>query len=408
MSAFGVGYSETSDSYTAGRRAASEAVVNGGIEGRSVDVCFLFCTSRHTPDEFWAGVKSVTGDCPMIGGYANGTISNDNLGYDGFQTIVGLLSSETIQPYFFLQQGIAFNEYFTGKRLAQKIDQQLHHESPVILLFFDAVNRLEGRFQMNYGTPLVRGFYEVFKKMPEIAGARMMGDMKFKPTYQWYENQMVQNSALAVALTGNVSMEVLILHGCTPASAYHTVTGAQGAAILEIDYKPALDFVCEILGSDFNGEYQKLKFFVTMGKNLGDKWSLDNSTNYVNRMCVGVDAEKRGLVMAEMDLDVGTEFQLMRRGFQMDAIEQKTRSFISKIKSEEKKPLVAFYFNCAGRAAAYSQNRDEDARLVQKAIDGAFPLLGIYEGGELAKVNGALQVLDWTGVLCVLSENIQP
>ncbi len=404
MSTFGVGFSEASDSFTAGSQAAAAALQQAGVAPSAACLCFLFCTSRHQPAEFFFGVKSITGDCRFFGGYANGTISNTHLGYDGYQTVVGILQSNSIEIDLFIQQGIAFNEYFTGKRLAQKIKQKQFNADTVFLLLFDAVNRQEGRFQMNYGTPFLRGFKEVMLAWPDIAGARLMGDMKFKPTCQWFEDQMTQNAAMALALTGNIKMDVLTLHGCTPASAYHTVTAASGSSILEIDYQPALDFVGSILGTELSHELQRMKFFVTMGKNLSDKWTLSNAEGYVNRMCVGIDAEHKGLIMAEMDLDVGTEFQLMRRGFEMQPIENKTREFIEKIKNENKAPLFAMYINCAGRGAEYSQNTEEDAWFVQKAVNNEFPLLGIYEGGELAKIGDELQVLDWTGIFCLFSE----
>jgi small ligand-binding sensory domain FIST len=77
---------------------------------------------------------------------------------------------------------------------------------------------------------------------------------------------------------------------------------------------------------------------------------------------------------------------------------------IKKVKDEGRRPLFALYLNCAGRAASYSENTDEDVRHVQKAINNEFPLIGMYEAGELAVVGGDLQVLDWTGIFCLFSE----
>ncbi len=403
MTTFGVGFSELANSFNAGKEAAAEALNSSGLKTESILLCFLFCTSRHEAAEFFSGVSSIIRHGDFIGGFANGTISNNDFGYDGHQCVVGVLSSDSMKVDLFKEEGIAFNEYETGKKLFHQIRNTEFETEPHIFLLFDAVNRQKGRFQMNFGTPLLTGAFEEIQQWPNIVGARLMGDMKFKPTFQWFKNETIQNAAIAVAFTGNIQLDVLRLEGCTPASSYFTVTKSNGAEILEIDHKPALDFVSDILGPELKNNYEKIKFFVTLGKNLGDKWDRKRA-KYVNRMCVGVNPATRGLIMAEMDLQEGTEIQFMRRGFEMDTIEEKITSFMEGKESAGRKPLFAFYLNCAGRASAYSQNSEEDVVHIQKAINNKIPLLGIYEAGELAKINGELQVFDWTGLFCLFSE----
>jgi small ligand-binding sensory domain FIST len=139
---------------------------------------------------------------------------------------------------------------------------------------------------------------------------------------------------------------------------------------------------------------------------MGDKWESYNPGNYINRMCVGVDPESKALFMAEMDIAEGTEVQLMRRSFEMEYVAKRTKKLIDKVKAENRRIIFGMYINCSGRAAAYSNHTDEDVRHVQEAINGEFPLLGIYEAGELAVIKNELQVLDWTGLFCLFSEEI--
>ena len=403
MASFGVGYSEMSNSFDAGIMAAKRAVDSADIPVDAIDLCFLFCTSRHEADEFFNGVRKVLGSVNYFGGFANGTITGDRFGYDGYQTVVGVLSAKEWDLHLFRQDGIAFNEFETGLKLFQQVKEADFSTDPQMILFFDAVNRQQGRFQMNFVTPFLDGAKQAIGTWPNIAGARLMGDMKFKPTFQWFKDEMIQNSATALAITGNVTMDVLRLEGCTPASAYHTVTENDGATILEIDHEPATDFIANLLGPEIGSNYEKMKFFVTMGKNLGDKLDRDKAS-YVNRMCVGINPKRKGIVMAEMDLEEGSDFQLMRRGFEKEMIESEVTGFLEKIKLQGKSPVFGMYLNCAGRAMVYSQNETEDVTYVQNAIAGEFPLIGIYEAGELAMINGDLQVFDWTGVLCVFSK----
>jgi len=407
-SSFGVGFSESSNSLKAGMLAAGIALSKAELSKEKVQLCFLFCTSRHDPGDFFEGVKSQVGkETLFFGGYANGTCSNDQLGYDGYQTVVGVWGNTSAKFDLFIQEGIAFQEYETGKGLGEQIQAKNYQTQPQMLLLFDAVNRLEGKFRMNYGTPFIKGMNETIQNWPKVIGARMLGDMRFKPTYQWFEKKMTQNAAMALLMTGNIQLDYQIMHGCQPVSAYHTVTSIKGASILELDHKPALDMVLDILGEDLKENPQEVKFFVTLGKNTGDKWSEYNPGNYINRMCVGVDTNSRGLYMAEIDLEPGMEIQLMRRSFEMEYVGKRTRKLIDQVKASGQKIIFALYINCSGRAAAYSNQTDEDIRHIQAEINNEFPLLGIYEAGELAPIAGELQVLDWTGVLCLFSERIE-
>ncbi len=404
---FGVGFSESSDSAKAGLHASKEALKMAGLSPKEVQLCFLFCTSRHEAELFFQGVQSCLGEqTQFFGGYSNGSFTNSELGYDGYQTVVGLLGNSSSDFDLFIQEGIGFHEYETGKALGKQIREKNYGPHAEMILLFDAVNRLEGRFRMNYGTPFVKGMNSSIGSWPNVIGARMLGDMKFKPTHQWCGKTMSQNAAMALVIQGDIKMDVQIMHGCQPASAYHQVTAVKGANILELDHQPALDVVGQILGDDLTENQQELKFFVTFGKNMGDKWEPYNPGNYINRMCVGVDTESRGLYMAEMDIEAGMEVQLMRRSFEMQYVSIRTKKLIEKVKSRNRRIIFGLYINCSGRAAAYSNQTDEDVRHVQDAIGGEFPLMGIYEAGELAMIKGELQVLDWTGVFCLFSEEL--
>ncbi|MDR1920541.1 MAG: FIST C-terminal domain-containing protein, partial [Candidatus Adiutrix sp.] len=68
-----------------------------------------------------------------------------------------------------------------------------------------------------------------------------------------------------------------------------------------------------------------------------------------------------------------------------------------------RKPVFAFYVNCAGRAAGYAGTDLEDALTVQRVVAGRAPLMGIYSGVEIAPVKGKSRGLDWTGVFCLFS-----
>ena len=399
----GVGFSDVSDSQDAGRMAARAALDHAGR--RDPPLALVFTTSRHHPAALLQGVRAELGEnVDVLGGYSNGVITHDALGYDGYQ--VGVAAIWGLDHTLFAHEGIAFQEREAGLGLGRQLAAHvgaLDDADPFTLLFFlNAVNRTQGRFVMNLGTPFLAGLAEAMGGMPPAVGMRMMGDMKFTPTQQWCGREIYDDAAVAAVLNAPLRLDTVILHGCSPVSAYHTVTAADGPTILEIDGRPALDFVGDILGPEIRDDHDQYKFFVTFGVNRGERWGRFRDQDYVNRMCVRVDAKRRGLSVAE-PLAEGTEVQLMRREVDLAYTRDQAAELMQRLADEGRQPVLALYLDCAGRAAAYSEIEEEDGHYLQEGLGGSVPLLGLYGGGEMVRVGGAMETLDWTGVLNVLS-----
>lgn len=207
---------------------------------------------------------------------------------------------------------------------------------------------------------------------------------------------------MALVLSGGVQLDTIIMHGCKPSSDYHTVTKAEANVVLEIDNKRAVDMIAELLGPDAETGWEDFPLFLTLGVNKGDKYGEFKEDEYVNKLCMAVDAKRGGLVMFGPDLIVGSEVQLMRRALDFKYISQRTNELLERV--GDRRPFFALYIDCCGRASAYCGTEGEEAEEVQKVIGPRMPLLGIYSGVEIAKVAGNIQELDWTGVLCVFSE----
>lgn len=400
----GVGYSDNTGSGQAGRLAAEAAMQDAGIT--SADLVILFANSRHDSVALLDGVRSVVGpDARLIGGSASGVITNDSLGYDGYQVGVGVLKSDRLSIDLFVETGLNDNEEATGVALAQQIAAQDYQGQPSIVLLYDWVKQLAhaGPPALNFATPLLAGFASVLNPLPALAGAGLLGDGTFQlPNVQWIDDRIEQQSAMALVLSGGVRMDTLILHGCKPSSSYHTITETSGNMILQIDDRPALDVIDDLVGRNSGLVWEEYPLFVTLGVNKGDKFDEFSEDNYANRLCFAISREHRALIMFEPDLKPGDEVQLMRRSIGLDYIGQRINQHLESLGAV--RPFFALYIDCLGRAGAYSNMDQEEAEAVQKQIGMDIPLLGMYSGVEIARVGPDVQALDWTGVLCLFSE----
>jgi len=251
---------------------------------------------------------------------------------------------------------------------------------------------------MTAATPLIAGMSEVLGEWPAVAGAGLLGDMQFNPVFQWFDDQIVYHSAMALALTGGVRMDTIIMHGCAPSTSYKTITKADGNVVLEFDGRPAVETVAGVLGEDTS--WQEYPLYITIGINRGDRFAARDE-DYAVRLCMDIDRERGGLVMLGDDMQAGTEVQLMRRTLDLDYVRARTNELLAGIGDRE--PVLALYIDCAGRAAAHCGMDFEEAQGVQEAIGSKMPLFGWYEGCELAKAGPVMESHNWTGVLSVLS-----
>jgi class 3 adenylate cyclase len=62
------------------------------------------------------------------------------------------------------------------------------------------------------------------------------------------------------------------MHGTKPSSGYHTITQAEENLVLEIDGKPAIEVMANLLGPESFQSWVDYPFFVTFGVNRGDKF----------------------------------------------------------------------------------------------------------------------------------------
>jgi hypothetical protein len=368
------------------------------------ELVLLFATARHDAQILRDAVASVVGPSALIlGGGALGAITNDRFGYAGDQVALGCFWLGTSRCDIFVQSGLLESEEEVGRRLGRRLAETgVTHESPV-LLFYDAIDRTGEGMRLLMATYLLAGIERALGFLPDLTGAGLQGDYVCTPTRQWIGEGVGDHCALALAFSGDIRVDSVIMHGCRPATPYYTVTKADRQTILEIAGQPALQFLDGLLGPMTPPE--DYPFFLILGVDQGEKWGEFDENNYASRLCLGIDKEREGIVMFEPDMVEGTEFQIMYRSLDLDYMGPKIERLFDRLEngSEKRRPILALYVDCAGRAAGYGGIDMEDAVMVQKTVADRAPILGIYSGVEIASVRGRPRGLDWTGVFSLFS-----
>lgn len=393
-----VGYSEQQDTDSAGTEAVRQAL-DSANRTDPCDIVLLFSTSAHDPEYLRTAVQSVVGvNVPVIGGGAVGIISNDRFGYSGDQIGVAAIWLEGVACNLHSEGGIVENEAAAGERLGRRMAKRGVKPDTPAILFYDSINRTRGDVRLNLATPLLEGIEKGLGFLPgHLVGAGLMGDFDCSPSMQWTGFETTAQQAMMFSFPEGLRIDSVIMHGCRPSGEYYTVTKAEKQTILEVNGQPALSFIQSQLQPSLPAE--DFPFFMIFGINRDPSGPYDEK-NYANRLCLGIDRERSGIVMFESDMVAGTRFQIMYRSIDLEYIPPRVESLFSMLGG--RKPVFGFYINCAGRASRFSMDQ-EDAVVVQNAVAGRVPLLGIYSGVEIAPILGQPRTLDWTGVFCLFS-----
>jgi len=396
----GVGYSDNPDTTEAGVQAARIAVNQTG-RSDPCDLVLLFSTARHDQKVLRDAVASVVGaSVPIYGGGTAGVITNEYFGYAGDQIAAACLWLDGVRCDVLTEGNLKDGEENAGIRLGQQLAAiGTKPDSPVIL-FYDTVDMSNG-FRMMMATWLLAGLEKGLGFFPDLAGVGMIGDHSCSPTDQWIGDKIGHSNAIALAFSGDIRMDSVIMHGCRPSTQYYTVTKSVGQVILEINGEPAIPFIDKLLGSTISPE--QYPFFLIFGINHGDRWGEYDEEYYASRLCLAIDKASNGIVMFEPDMVEGTEFQLMFRSLDLDYMKPRMNKIFEELGDRE--PVFGVYIDCAGRSAGYGGIDMEDAVVIQQTVAGRVPVLGLYNGVEIAPIGGRPRGLDWTGVFCLFSQS---
>lgn len=396
----GTGYADAPDSREAGQQAAREATAQAG--GGSFDFAICFHHGRHNAAAVLGGVRAELGpEVPIVGGTAMGVITNTALGYEGHQVGVAVLSLGGTRPALATATGIVDRgEDAVGRELGTAI-ANWDQAPPDLLLFYSSIRRglaaPEG-MALSFGTPLVRALLEEAGEVRTAAGAGLIDSLQPSGSHVFDGQKADPQGAVAVGFGAQYRVDSTVLHGCRPAGTYRRITKTNGPAVLEIDERPALQVMDDLLGGEI--PRQDYPFRVILGVNRGEKFGEFREDDYQTRLCLAIDEDADALIMFEPDLQPGDEVQLMRVTTNLDYVKDRTRELLDGLGDNE--PILAIYADCAGRAMMASPLESEEGDVVREAI-GDIPLLGFYTGVEIGEVRGEVRPLDWTGVLCVLS-----
>jgi hypothetical protein len=398
----GTGFAQSSDTRKAIARAAAAALER--MNGESPGLAVVFVGGRHDAQVAWEQLVAALGPIPIVGGAAVGCIGAGHLGYSGFEVVVSLFSARLGEFLTITCGDLRRGEFAAGEAMGRQI-AALGRDEPTVLLFFDSMIDAGPPPELHPCSHLIDGLYAGLDgHAVRLSGAGTLADYYLTRSWLFDGRAMVRHAAVAVICPPTVEADTTIFHGCIPVSGYYTVTRIDGATLYELDGQPAASVIGQFVPVDMLDSPFDLMLHVTIGQNHGPPFSDFDERNFVNRLILDVDRDSGALRLFDADFSEGAVVQLMLRD--PDKVLESVRTGSARVAATllGRKPLAAFYFDCAGRAAGVCGMSVEEADIVQANLGPELSVCGFYSAVEIAPILGRSRPLDWTGVLTVLAE----
>ncbi|PIZ55946.1 hypothetical protein COY23_03760 [bacterium (Candidatus Torokbacteria) CG_4_10_14_0_2_um_filter_35_8] len=368
----GVGKSKNKGSEKAGIEAAREAISQ--IQGLEPDLVMVFASAQFDQEKMLQGVRSITKDTPLVGCSTSGEIITEGPGSK--LVIVMVLKSDQVKFTIGIGKDIKADSRDAGRKAAEDVVQKTKGELSMFIMLPDGLT--------GNGADIVRGVQDVLGEHFPIMGGSAGDDFKFEKTFEYYNGEVLNDSVVAVGLSGEFSWGVGVQHGWEAIGLPMKVTKSEGAVLKELDNKPALKIYEEYFGKKseelIREPIARMAYTYPLGMSVkGSKELLIRDV---------VIANEKGEITCAAEIPQGSEIRLMLSDPEkaMKAARKAAENARTQLKGAS--PKAIFVFDCMARNKLLGERIGEEITAIQEVLGKDVPLIGFYTYGEQAPLGG--------------------
>src|SRR5829696_2563653 len=401
----GVGMSRHHNPNVAGREAAERALQKAGVS--KPDFVFVFGSIGYDQRSLVQAVRETTGEAPLTGCSADGTIDGDDADESNFSVVVTAISSEELQWHNGLAKGLEADPRAVGKRVAKDLLPHLSAETIGLFVFPDGLK--------DFVVPtenLVDNFFAGLEEnLPSerflpmwSGGANVDINNWAPPTYQYCDDEVITDGISYALLSGKARAGWAISHACIPIGGERIVTRSKGNIIYEIDGKPAMEVFEEYLPEgSLTHDRDWFRYVISLSLCFKAP-SYMKDEEYVVRGMPAVSMAD-GSITVQTEVKEGTSIWLSSRD--KEKVSNGFDWMAAQIKHQlgGEKPNLVFQFECATRGKMMFRDQEKLHLLkrFRQSLDPDAPWAGFYTAGEIGPVEKHNDRHLYTSVVLALS-----
>jgi len=370
----GTGFSKHENPYRAAQDAAAQAKIK--INQEPADFVLVYATPQYTRLEALAIVSELFPDAKIIGCSTSGLILSSAIETTGI-SVLAVSSSKQIQAGSACIKNLNDqNPDIAAKDLSKKLLKDFGmNPRQFSIIFFDGLSEK--------GPLLLRGFKESFGQFSSIVGGGSFDSFHFTKTYQFFNHDVMTDSACALMLGGQIAVGLSSQHGWKPLGKPRVIEKAEKNIIRKINGKKAISLYEEFLGEQstslFLNRLNRIRLFYPLGLLIEDQ------KKYLIQQVINVLDD--GSLVCQGEIPQGAEVHIMIGN--KDSCRQAAMQAAKEAKGAllGKTPELVLIFESAARQRLLSRSIVQEIQAVKEVFGDNVPLFGLYTYGEFAPLN---------------------
>ena len=389
----GVGYSDAANPRTAASEATAAALAQAGLSRATGALIFATPAYGAAYPMILRAVGAAAHTPEVAGCSGMGVIAGEIETESGHALSVIVFGGDEIHATRFFVPTLRGRADAVADELAAKVSPQLGNTNLLILFAdtynFDAEATLDALHTKLPAVPIVGG------------GASEDGSIG--ETFVFCGDTVSTDAVSGMLLAGDFDLTIANSIACAPIGPAHRVTAARDNIVMELDGRPAYEVFAEAAGplaADLRRALSYVFVAIPMDKDAG---KIERG-RFLVRNIVGV-SEEHGVIAVAFTPKVGDTIGLVLRDAERSRqdLKQTLEGLADKFSSKpESSPAFGLYFDCVSRGSGLYNIPGHDSAYVRRYL-GAVPIGGFFTGFEIGPIDEHPAVLQYSGVLALIS-----
>jgi small ligand-binding sensory domain FIST len=239
----------------------------------------------------------------------------------------------------------------------------------------------------------------------ELPGVTVVGggateDGSVGETFQFCGDVVSSNAVAGMLLAGDFAINLGAANACAPLGPTHRVTAVRDNIILELDGRRAWDVFAEAAGP-LAGDLARALSFVFIGIPLTPGAERIDRGNFYVRNITGASPEHGAIAVAHRP-KLGDMLGFVLRDGERSRTELKA-TLAAMAGRIAQPPAFGLYFDCVSRGSGLYGMPDHDSAYIGQYL-GQLPVAGFFTGFEIGPMGDRAGLLQYCGVLALISE----
>jgi len=392
----GTGLAKGEDSIQVAEQAVKEAKQNLGEE--RVDLALVYCSTKYDYQKVVNTVRQLTNGAPLIGCSTGGEFTEKRVEKESIA--VGLLHSDEMKFFTYLEEGLKEDDVGTIKKLAEK-RPQVSSDYP----FLGGILLIDGLAGKGEEAPV--NFFNMLGTDIILGGGAAADDLKFEKTFVFCNDKIASNAASLCYILSKKPLITSVRHGHAPLSTPLKITKSKGNVLYEVEGKPAWDVWKEYTREDAKKigiDVDKISTPTEIGSFL-IRYELGIPAGKGYKVRVPLSKNEDGSLNFACTIPEGITIFIMKSPKEDQVFSARSAAEIAKQRAGDTKIAGALIFDCVCRAIILGKDFASAVEEFKKVFGEGVPILGWETYGEICFRTGEFSGFhNTTSVVVLLPE----